>query len=101
MNGQYIDLGDLDGTNGWVQTSGFVAWTEDVANDVPYQRIRLADDTTDDPVVCTVWDKDMTLEEGAGYRLTGYDGTYPEWNEVQFKIGETSEKEKFYPNASE
>lgn len=97
MNGGYIDLGDLNGTNGWVQTSGFVTWTEEVASHQPYQRVRLGDDTTDTPVVCTVWTDDIVLEEGAGYRLTGVDATYERYDEVQLKVGESSEHDRFYP----
>lgn len=100
MSWQYIDLGELDGTHGWVQTSGFVAWTEELTSNVPHQRVRLADDSTDDPVVCTVWTDDLTLEEGAGYRLTGADATYDKYNEVQLKLGESSKTEQFYPDSS-
>lgn len=98
MNGPYVELGDLNGGHGWVQTSGFVAWAEEVASQQPYQRVRLADESTDEPVVCTVWTEDaMTLEKGAGYRLTGCDATYEAYGEVQLKIGESSQIEQFYP----
>ena len=97
MNGPYVNLSDLSGGDDWVQTSGFVAWTEDLASHMPYQRVRLADDTTDEPVVCTVWTDDVTLEQGAGYRLTGLDSTFEKYNEVQLKVGESSEVEQFHP----
>ncbi|WP_434531911.1 hypothetical protein ACODNH_23565 (plasmid) [Haloarcula sp. NS06] len=96
MNGPYVDLDELDGTNGWVQTSGFVTWVEDVANHRPYQRLRLGDQDTSEPVVCTVWTDDIALDEGAGYRLTGADATYDPYGEVQLKVGESSQIEQFY-----
>lgn len=96
MNGPYVDLDELDGTNGWVQTSGFVTWVEDVANHKPYQRLRLGDQDTSDPVVCTVWTDDIALDEGAGYRLTGADATYDPYGEVQLQLGESSQIEQFY-----
>lgn len=96
MNGRYVELGDLDGTNGWVQTSGFVAWVEEVANHVPWQRVALTDDSTDDPVICTIWTDDITLEKGGGYKLTGADRTYERYEEVQLQVGEKSQVEQFY-----
>jgi hypothetical protein len=96
VNGPYVELGELDGTHGWVQTSGFVTWVEEVANHVPRQRVRLADDSTDSPVVCTVWTDDITLDKGAGYRLTGADATYERYEEVQLKVGTSSQVAQFY-----
>jgi hypothetical protein len=96
VNGRYVDLGDLDGTQGWVWTSGFVAWVEDLNSHVPCQRVRLVDDSTEEPVVCTVWTDDVALEKGAGYNLTGADATYEKYNEIQLQVGESSEVEQFH-----
>jgi len=58
----FVELGDLDGTHGWVKTKGFVNWTEDVDSHQPRQRVKLGDDTTREGVVCTVWTDDIELE---------------------------------------
>lgn len=97
MNGRHVDLGDLNGGQGWVWTSAFVAWVEDLDSHVPYQRVRLSDDSADEPVVCTVWTDDVRLEKGAGYHLTGADATYEEYDEIQLQVGESSEVKQFYP----
>lgn len=99
MSGEldYVDLSDLDGTHGWIVTSGFVMWEEDVANHMPRQRVRLGDDsTTGNGVVCTVFDNDLVLEEGCGYYFVGKDRTYDQRDEVQLSLFENSSVRKFY-----
>ncbi|WP_436903540.1 hypothetical protein [Halovenus halobia] len=91
-----VDLGDLDGTRGWVKTKGFVNWTEDVASHQPRQRVKLGDDTTRDGVICTVWTADITLEEGVGYYFGGVDDTYDEREEIQLKLFEGSWANEFW-----
>jgi len=92
----FEELGDLDGTHGWVRTKGFVCWIEDVATRRPYQRMYLGDDTTDEPVVCTVWTDDIQLEEGVGYHLGGVDDTYDKREEVQLKLFDSSWANEFW-----
>jgi|AntRauMinimDraft_4_1070384.scaffolds.fasta_scaffold01658_1 hypothetical protein len=93
---RFVELGDLDGTNGWVKTKGFVNWTEDVASHQPYQRVRLGDDTTQEGVVCTVWTDTIQLEEGVGYYLGGVDATYEKREEIQLKLFEKSWADEFW-----
>lgn len=93
----YVDLGELDGTNGWIVTSGFVNWEEDVAHHMPRQRVRLGDESTSGKgVVCTVFDDDLVLEEGCGYRFVGVDRTYEPREEVQLSLFESSTARKFH-----
>jgi hypothetical protein len=93
----YIDLGELDGTHGWVVTSGFVNWEEDVTGHMPRQRVRLGDESTDGSgVVCTVFDDDLVLEEGCGYYFVGKDRTYDSRGEIQLSLFENSSIDKFY-----
>jgi hypothetical protein len=93
----YVDLGDLDGTHGWIVTSGFVNWEEDVANHMPRQRVRLGDESTSGRgVVCTVFNDDLVLDEGCGYYLVGEDRTYDPREEVQLSLYENSTARKFY-----
>lgn len=35
----FMNLGDLDGTHGWIRTRGFVNWEEDVSSHMPRQRV--------------------------------------------------------------
>lgn len=93
----YVDLGDLDGTHGWIMTSGFVNWEEDVSSHMPRQRVRLGDDSTSGRgVVCTVFNEDLDLEEGCGYRFFGVDRTYDTREEVQLSLFDSSWIRKFY-----
>ncbi len=92
----FVELGDLDGTRGWVKTKGFVNWIEDVASHRPYQRVKLGDDTTREGVVCTVWTDEIELEEGVGYYLGGLDDTYEKREEVQLKLFEKSWADEFW-----
>jgi len=93
----YVDLGDLDGTHGWIVTSGFVNWEEDVANHMPRQRVRLGDESTSGRgVVCTVFNDDLVLDEGCGYYLVGKDRTYDQREEVQLSLYDSSTARKFY-----
>lgn len=93
----YVDLCDLDGTHGWIVTSGFVNWEEDVNNHMPRQRVRLGDKSTgDNGVVCTVFNDDLDLETGCGYYLVGKDRTYDARGEVQLSLFENSSVRKFY-----
>ena len=92
----FVELGDFDGTNGWVTTKGFVNWIEDVASHQPCQRVRISDDTTREPVVCTVWTADIELEKGVGYYLGGVDGTYEKREEIQLKLYEKSWANEFW-----
>jgi hypothetical protein len=93
----WVELEDLDGTHGWVRTSGFVRWVEDINSHQPRQRVRIGDDTTGgDPVVCTVFDQNKTLEQGCGYRLSGVDRVYDRYDEVQLMLVEESNIEKTY-----
>jgi len=93
----YVELSDLDGTHGWVVTSGFVNWEEDVSSNMPRQRVRLGDKSTSGRgVVCTVFNDDLVLEEGCGYYLVGVDRTYDSREEVQFSLFENSSTRKFY-----
>jgi hypothetical protein len=96
----YVELGSLNGTRGFVRTSGFVNWTEDVASHMPRQRVRLGDKTTSGKgVVCTVFTDEITLEEGCGYYFGGVDRIYDRYDEVQLTLGKKSWAEKFYdPN---
>jgi hypothetical protein len=94
---EYVDLGDLDGTHGWIVTSGFVNWEEDVADNMPRQRVRLGDASTSGRgVVCTVFNEDLVLDEGCGYYLVGEDRTYDQRDEVQLSLYENSTARKFY-----
>mgnify|MGYP000226300243 FL=1 len=92
----FVELGDLDGTHGWVRTKGFVNWIEDVASPQPYQRVALGDDTVSEPVICTVWTEDIELEEGVGYYLGGVDDTYEKREEIQLKLYEKSWADEFW-----
>lgn len=93
----YVDLGDLDGTHGWVRTSGFVNWEEDISSHMPRQRVRIGDDSTDGAgAVCTVFTDDVDLEPGYGYYFIGVDRTYDAREEVQLSLVENSRAEKFY-----
>ena len=93
----YVDLGDLDGTHGWVRTSGFVNWEEDIRSHMPRQRVRLGDDSTDGSgVVCTVFTEDVDLEAGCGYYFVGVDRTYEARKEVQLSIFESGTARRFY-----
>lgn len=92
-----VNLGDLDGTHGWVQTSGFVNWIDDVASRRPNQRIGLSDDTTNGRfVVCTVWTDEIKLEKGVGYWLCGVDDVWEEGEEIQLKLYEQSWANEFW-----
>jgi hypothetical protein len=91
-----VDLGDLDGTHGWVKTSGFVSWIDDVASHRPYQRVGLSDDTTDGYVVCTVWTDEIEFDKGAGYHLGGVDDMWEDGNEIQLKLYESSWAREFW-----
>lgn len=94
---EYVELGDLDGTHGWIVTSGFVNWEEDVAGHMPRQRVRLGDDSTSGRgVVCTVFNEDLVLEEGCGYYLVGKDRVYEPAEEVQLSLFENSSKRQFH-----
>ena len=92
----FVELGDLDGTHGWVRTKGFVNWIEDVASHKPYQRVALGDDTASEPVICTVWTEDVELEEGVGYYLGGVDDTYEKREEIQLKLYDKSWADEFW-----
>lgn len=93
----YVPLEDLDGTHGWIVTSGFVNWEEDVSSHMPRQRVRLGDDSTSgNGVVCTVFDDDLVLDEGCGYYLVGKDRTYEAREEVQLSLFDGSSVRKFY-----
>ena len=93
----YVKLGDLDGTHGWIATSGFVNWEEDVANNMPRQRVRLGDDSTSGRgVVCTVFNDDLVLDEGCGYYFVGKDRVYEPAEEVQLSLFENSTIRKFH-----
>jgi hypothetical protein len=92
----FVELGDLDGTHGWIRTKGFVNWIEDVASHQPYQRVALGDDTASEPVICTVWTEDIELEEGVGYYLGGVDDTYEKREEIQLKLYEKSWADEFW-----
>jgi|AntDeeMetagen285_2_1112576.scaffolds.fasta_scaffold04264_3 hypothetical protein len=93
----YVGLDELDGTHGWVVTSGFVNWEEDVAHHMPRQRVRLGDESTSGQgVVCTVFNDDLVLDEGCGYYLVGVDRTYEPRDEVQFSLFENSSIRKFH-----
>lgn len=93
----YVDLGDLDGTHGWIVTSGFVNWEEDVDSHTPRQRVRLGDDSTSGRgVVCTVFNEEITLEEDCGYYFVGKDRIYEKREEVQLSLFDGSSTRKFY-----
>jgi hypothetical protein len=93
---EYVDLGDLDGTHGWIVTSGFVNWEEDVNSHMPRQRVRLGDESTSGKgVVCTVFEDDLILDEGCGYYFVGVDRTYDAREEVQLSLFENSKARKF------
>ncbi|QRV16730.1 hypothetical protein JMJ58_07640 [Haloterrigena salifodinae] len=93
----YVELGELDGTHGWIVTSGFVNWEEDVSSPMPRQRVRLGDEsTTGNGVVCTVFNEDIDLEEGCGYYLVGKDRTYDAGEEIQLSLYENSSARKFF-----
>lgn len=92
----FVELGELDGTHGWVKTKGFVNWIEDVASHRPYQRVKLGDDTTREGVVCTVWTDEIELEEGVGYYLGGVDDTYEKREEIQLKLYDQSWADEFW-----
>lgn len=92
-----VDLGDLDGTHGWVRTSGFVSWIDDVASHRPYQRVGLSDETTNGGyVVCTVWTDEIELEKGVGYWFGGVDDVWDEGEEIQLKLYESSWASEFW-----
>lgn len=91
-----VELGDLDGTHGWVRTSGFVNWIEDVASHQPQQRVHLGGDSTQEGVICTVWTDDIELEEGVGYYFGGIDDTYEKREEVQLKLVTKSWANEFW-----
>jgi len=92
----FVELGDLDGTHGWVKTKGFVNWTEDVDSHQPRQRVKLGGDTTREGVVCTVWTDDIELEEGVGYYFGGIDDTYEKREEIQLKLIDQSWVNEFW-----
>lgn len=97
MNGPpFVDLGDLDGTHGWVATKGFVNWIDDVASHQPRQRVGLGDDTAREGVVCTVWTEDIKLEEGVGYYFGGVDATYEKREEIQLQLSDSSWANEFW-----
>lgn len=81
-----VTLGELDGSDRFVKTTGFVNWIEDVSTYKPYQRVGLGDGSVDGHVVCTVWTKDIELEEGVGYRFGGVDDVWEDGNEIQLKL---------------
>lgn len=83
-----LDLGELDGTHGFVKTRGYVNWVDDVSTRQPHQRIGLG--YYGDSVVCTVWSDHITLEQGEYYWLGGVDATYDPYEEVQLQLGESS-----------
>jgi hypothetical protein len=92
----YVELGELDGTHGWVVTSGFVNWEENVASHMPRQRVRLGDESTSGRgVVCTVFNDDLRLEPGTGYYFVGKDRTYGSREEVQLSLYENSTARPF------
>lgn len=91
-----VDLGDFDGTNGFVRTSGFVNWIDDVSTRKPFQRVGLGAESVDGYVVCTVWTDDIDLEKGVGYRFGGVDGVWDAGGEVQLKLGDSSWAEEFW-----
>lgn len=91
-----VDLGDLDGTNGWVETKGFVSWVDNVASHQPRQRVGLSDDTTDGYVVCTVWTDDIELEERVGYWFGGVDDVWEAGEEIQLKLNGSSWANEFW-----
>lgn len=92
----HVDLGDLDGTHGWVKTKGFVSWIGDVASHRPYQRVGLSDNTTNGYVVCTVWTDTIELEKGVGYWLGGVDDVWEDGEEVQLKLYDQSWANEFW-----
>lgn len=92
----FVELGDLDGTRGWVTTKGFVNWIEDVASHQPRQRVKLGDDTAREGVICTVWTAEIELEEGVGYYFGGVDDTYEEREEIQLKLFDQSWANEFW-----
>jgi len=93
----FVELGDLNGTHGFVKTKGFVNWVEDVASHQPRQRVRLGDDsTTGTGVVCTVFNDDIELETGVGYYFGGVDSTYEKRDEIQLKLVKKSWVNEFW-----
>lgn len=93
----FVELGELNGTHGWIMTSGFVNWEEDINSHMPRQRVRLGDDSTSGKgVVCTVFNGDLELETGCGYRFFGVDRTYGKQKEVQLSLFDSSWIRKFY-----
>lgn len=94
---EFVELGDLDGTNGWIKTKGFVSWIGDVVSHRPYQRVGLSDGSTDgDTVVCTVWEDDIDLEKRVGYYFGGVDDVWEDAEEVQLKLIRNSWANEFW-----
>jgi hypothetical protein len=91
-----VELGDLSGTDRWVQTSGFVNWIEDVASHQPQQRVLLGDSSTREGVICTVWTDEIELKKGVGYYFGGIDGTYEKREEIQLKLVTNSWANEFW-----
>jgi len=92
-----VDLGDLDGTHGWVTTKGFVSWIGNVSSHRPYQRVGLSDDSTGSgSVVCTVWTDDIELEERVGYWFGGVDDVWEDGEEIQLKLYDQSWANEFW-----
>lgn len=58
----FIPVGDSDGMHGYVRTKDFMNWVEEVANNQLCQPVALGDNTTNEPIICTVWTLDINLE---------------------------------------
>jgi hypothetical protein len=92
----FVELGDLDGSDRFIRTSGFVNWIDDVSTRKPYQRVGLSDKSVDGHVVCTVWTDDVELEVGVGYKFGGVDDVYEKGNEIQLKLYDNCWAEEFW-----
>jgi hypothetical protein len=93
----FVELDDLDGSDRFIRTKGFVNWIDDVSTYRPYQRVGLGDSSVDGHVVCTVWTDEIELEEGVGYRFGGVDDVYEAGKEVQLKLYDNCWADRFWP----
>jgi hypothetical protein len=61
----FVGIGDLNGSDRFIRTTGFVNWINDVSTYRPYRRVSPGENTVNGHVVYTVWAEAVELEQGS------------------------------------
>ena len=93
----FIHIDEFNGADRFVTTKAFVNYTIDLRSHEPHQKVMLGDsDRGDVQRPCVVFNDEITLEEGCGYRFGGFDNQWDDGEEIQLKLHKRSWANKFY-----